>query len=88
MLKRLNAASFFKVCTGITLVLSSLSLLFFSMSYSTVKAGEPAKNKMTNYDYQIVGMHIDGNRVKIYGYDPGAEYGRRIKVLESQNMGY
>lgn len=85
MTAKFNASAFLKVCLGITLVICSVSFLFFSVSFSTARAGEPGvKNVPGMRGYEPVGIHVDGRGyVTVYGYD-GSEYGNKIDVLASE----
>lgn len=77
-----NATVFLKLCVGITLVICSVSLLFFSVSFSTARAGEAGVKKAPGMKgYEPVGIQVDGRGyVTVYGYD-GSEYGNKIEVL-------
>ncbi len=51
---------FFKICTGISLVLFSLGFFFFSLRYNSLKA-EPGitKNPANDKGYQPVGISVN-----------------------------
>ena len=77
-----NASAFFKICVGVTLVICSVSLLFFSVSFSVARAGEPGVSKPSGIKgYEPIGIQVDGRGyVTVYGYD-GSETGNKIEVL-------
>ena len=76
---------FFKICTGISLILFSAGFLFFSLKYNAAIA-EPNSPKVLNSNGVIpVGIEATRDNVIIYGYNANAFAGSKIIVLAKES---